>query len=148
MFITMTNVEEFDVYFKDTYTSEEYPLNSGENKMTFEVDKTITESVNSNRFEIRFEQVTLGTSQNEMATRSKLYPNPSNTDYTYLKHNSDFDNELTVSVFNMVVQNIEIPKDRVSSGELKLNTSNLNSGIYLVKLAYRAQTTTHKLIVE
>ena len=106
----MTNVEEFDVYFKDTYTSEEYPLNSGENKMTFEVDKTITESVNSNRFEIRFEQVTLGTSQNEMATRSKLYPNPSNTGYTYLKHNPDFDNELTVSVFNMVGQNIEIPK--------------------------------------
>lgn len=148
MFITMTDVDEFDVYFKDTYTDEEYPLNSGENKMTFEVDKTIAESVNSNRFEIRFERVTLGTSQNEMATRSKLYPNPSNTGYTYLKHNPDFDNELTVSVFNMVGQNIEISKDRVSSGELKLNTSSLNSGIYLVKLTYRAQTTTHKLIVE
>jgi len=34
----MTNVEEFDVYFKDTYTGEEYPLNSGKNKITFEVD--------------------------------------------------------------------------------------------------------------
>jgi hypothetical protein len=148
MFITMTNVEEFDVYFKDTYTGEEYSLNSGENKMTFEVDKTITESVNSNRFKIRFEQVTLGTSQNEMATRSKLYPNPSNTGYTYLKHNPDFDNELKVSVFNMVGQNIEIPKERMSSSELKLITSSLNSGIYLIKLTYQTQITTHKLIVE
>jgi len=148
MFITMTDVDEFDVYFKDTYTYEEYPLNSGENKMTFEVDKTIPASVNSDRFKIRFEQVTLSTSQNEMAASSQLYPNPSHTGYTYLKHNPDFDNELKVLVCNMVGQNIEIPKDRVSSSELKPNTSSLNSGIYLIKLTYQTQTTTHKLIVE
>jgi len=126
----------------------DHQLNEGENDIAFSIDSSIPASVNSDRFKIRFKRVTLGTSQNEMATRSQLYPNPSNTGYTYLKHNPDFDNELTVSVFNMVGQNIEISKDRVSSGELKLNTSSLNSGIYLVKLTYRAQTTTHKLIVE
>ncbi len=139
---------DYDIFLRDTYTEVDHQLNEGENDIAFSIDSSIPASVNSDRFKIRFEKNTLGTSQNEMAASSQLYPNPSHTGYAYLKHNPDFDNELKISVFNMVGQNIEIPKDRVSSSELKLNTSSLNSGIYLIKLTYQTQTTTHKLIVE
>jgi len=139
---------DYDVFLRDTYTEVDHQLNEGENDIAFSIDSSIPASVNSDRFKIRFKQVTLGTSQNEMTASSQLYPNPSNSGFAYLKHNPDFNNELKVSVFNILGQNIEIPKDRVSSSELKLNTSSLNSGIYLVKLTYQTQTTTHKLIVE
>lgn len=148
MNVEVEGMPDYDVFLRDTYTEVDHQLNEGENDIAFSIDSSIPASVNSDRFKIRFKQVTLGTSQNEMTASSQLYPNPSNSGFAYLKHNPDFDNELTVSVFNMVGQNIEISKDRVSSGELKLNTSSLNAGIYLVKLTYRAQTTTHKLIVE
>ncbi|AFU67220.1 secreted ice-binding cell surface protein (Por secretion system C-terminal sorting domain) [Psychroflexus torquis ATCC 700755] len=148
MNVEVENMPDYDVFLRDTYTEEDHQLNEGENDIAFSIDSSIPASVNSDRFKIRFEQITLGTSKNEMTASSQLYPNPSNSGFAYLKHNPDFNNELKVSVFNMVGQNIEIPKDRISSSELKLNTSSLNSGIYLVKLTYQTQTTTHKLIVE
>jgi hypothetical protein len=148
MNVEVEGMPDYDVFLRDTYTEVDHQLNEGENDIAFSIDSSIPASVNSDRFKIRFKQVTLGTSQNEMTASSQLYPNPSNSGFAYLKHNPDFNNELKVSVFNILGQNIEIPKDRVSSSELKLNTSSLNSGIYLVKLTYQTQTTTHKLIVE
>ncbi|AFU67224.1 secreted ice-binding cell surface protein (Por secretion system C-terminal sorting domain) [Psychroflexus torquis ATCC 700755] len=148
MNVEVEDMPDYDIFLRDTYTEVDHQLNEGENDIAFSIDSSIPASVNSDRFKIRFEQITLGTSQNEMVASSQLYPNPSNSGFAYLKHNPDFNNELKVSVFNIIGQNIEIPKDLLSSSELKLNTSSLNSGIYLVKLTYQTQTTTHKLIIE
>ena len=138
----------YDIFLRDTYTEVDHQLNESENDIAFSVDSSIPASVNSDRFKIMFEKVTLGTSQNERIANSQIYPNPSNSGFAYLSHNPDFNSELTISVFNILGQIIEIPKDRLSSSELKLNTSSLDSGIYLVKLTYQDQSTTHKLILE
>ncbi|PKG41609.1 T9SS type A sorting domain-containing protein, partial [Psychroflexus sp. MES1-P1E] len=148
MKVEVEDMPDYDIFLKDTYTEVDHQLNEGENDIAFSIDSSIPASVNSDRFKIQFEKTTLGTSQNERIASSQLYPNPSNSGYAYVKHNPDFNNELKVSVFNILGQTIEIPKDRLSSSELKLNTSSLNSGIYLVKLTYQTQTTTHKLIIE
>ena len=148
MKVEVEDMPDYDIFLKDTYTEVDHQLNEGENDIAFSIDSSIPASVNSDRFKIKFEKTTLGTSQNEMIASSQLYPNPSSSGYAYVKHNPDFNNELKVSVFNILGQTIEIPKDRLSSSELKLNTSSLNSGIYLVKLTYQTQTTTHKLIIE
>jgi hypothetical protein len=146
--VEVESMPDYVIFLKDTYTEVDHELNEGENNIAFSIDSSVPASVNSNRFKIQFEKTTLGTSENEMIASSQLYPNPSNSGYAYLKHNPDFNNELKVSVFNIIGQTIEIPKDRLPSSELKLNTSSLNSGIYLVKLTYQTQTTTHKLIIE
>jgi len=139
----------YNIFLRDTYTEVDHQLNEGENDIAFSIDSSIPASVNSDRFKIRFEKTTLGTSQNERIASSQIYPNPSNSGFAYLLHNPDFNSELKVSVFNILGQTIEIPKDRLSSSELRLlNTSSLDSGIYLVKLTHQTQSTTHKLIVE
>jgi len=91
---------------------------------------------------------TLSTPQNEMSDSIKLYPNPSRNGYVYINYNPKFGNGLKVSVFNMAGQNVKVSKYTVSPSELKLNTSSLNSGIYIIKLTYQTQISTHKLIVE
>jgi hypothetical protein len=148
MNIKVEVMPEYDIFLRDTYTEVDHQLNEGENDIAFSIDSSIPASVNSDRFKIRFEKITLGTSQNERIASSQIYPNPSNSGFAYLLHNPDFNSELKVSIFNILGQTIEIPKDRLSSSELKLNTSSLDSGIYLVKLTYQDQSTTHKLIIE
>jgi hypothetical protein len=148
MNIKVEVMPEYDIFLRDTYTEVDHQLNEGENDIAFSIDSSIPASVNSDRFKIRFEKTTLGTSENERIANSQIYPNPSNSGFAYLLHNPDFSSELKVSVFNILGQTIEISKDRLSSSELKLNTSSLDSGIYLVKLTHQDQSTTHKLIIE
>ncbi|AFU67219.1 secreted ice-binding cell surface protein (Por secretion system C-terminal sorting domain) [Psychroflexus torquis ATCC 700755] len=148
MNVEVESMSDYVIFLKDTYTEVDHQLNEGENDIAFSIDSSVPASINSDRFKIQFEKTTLGTSQNEMAGSSQIYPNPSNSGFAYLLHNPDFNSELKVSVFNILGQSIAIPKDRLSSSELKLNTSSLNSGIYLIKLTYQTQTTTHKLIIE
>jgi hypothetical protein len=149
MNIEVENMPDYDVFLRDTYTEEDHQLNEGENDIAFDIDSSIPGSVNSDRFKIMFEQDnTLGTSQDERIASTQLYPNPSNSGFVYITHNPYSNNELKVSVFNVIGQNIEIQNERISTSELKLNTSSLNTGVYLIRLTYQTQTTTHKLIIE
>ena len=139
---------DYDIFLRDTYTEVDHQLNEGENDIAFKINSSIPASINSDRFKIRFEKTTLCTSKYERISSTQLYPNPSNSGFVYITHNPYFNNELKVSVFNVIGQNIEIQNERISTSELKLNTSSLNTGVYLIRLTYQTQTTTHKLIVE
>lgn len=84
---------------------------------------------------------TLGLENIEILTFS-LYPNPTKTGSVNIKTTS---NEIVnISVFNVLGK-------QVISQELtneKLDISNLNSGVYLLKLTQKGNSTTKKLVVE
>ncbi|MBZ9650817.1 T9SS type A sorting domain-containing protein [Psychroflexus montanilacus] len=148
MLIKLTDIEGYDVFMKDNYTDEVIQLENDENKLIFSVDASIAESKASDRFEITFDPVTLSTQNNELANKIQLYPNPSSSGTVFLKHDDSFGQDFSVEVYSMVGQKVEIPTERVSNTEVKLNTTSLSTGIYLVKSAYQSQTTTQKLVIQ
>jgi hypothetical protein len=147
MSIKLSNIEAYEVFFIDNYTDEIQKLNALENKISFSVDQTIAESIASNRFEIKFEPITLSTVDEQLQNDIRLYPNPSSSGTTYVKHDANFSKDLMIDVYSLTGQKLEVPMNRISSTELKLNTANLVSGIYLIKLSHQGQTSTRKLVI-
>jgi hypothetical protein len=148
MLVKLSEIEGYDVFLKDKYTDEIVQLNNGDNKVMFTVDGSISGSKASDRFEITFEPVTLSTRENLFASQVQLYPNPSSNGMVYLKHDASFGNDINVELYSMIGQKMEIPTERVSNSEVKLNTTSLTSGIYLVKLSHQSQTATQKLVIK
>ncbi|WP_299890391.1 T9SS type A sorting domain-containing protein [uncultured Lacinutrix sp.] len=71
-----------------------------------------------------------------------IYPNPSNTGFVNIKTTSN--EAVNVTVYNILGK-------QVIAQELEnntLNVSNLNSGVYLVKLTQNGASTTKKLVIE
>ena len=76
----------------------------------------------------------------ENLTDVKFYPNPLNGNKLYI----DANQELNIEIFNILGK--RIISDEVNSNKNYLNLSNLNSGIYLIKISNNNQTITKKLI--
>lgn len=147
MMISQTNLEGYDVFFKDLYTGDSVKLNQADQKIIFTVDSSIAESVASDRFEITFEPITLSTEEGQLENEIRLYPNPSSSGTTYIKHEANLSKDLKIDVYSLTGQKLEVPLNRVSSTELKMNTANLVSGIYLIKLSHQGKTSTRKLVI-
>lgn len=83
-------------------------------------------------------------------TFAGLYPNPSNGE-TSLIVNTDKSLPINVQVYSVTGQLVAAPYTQhtieTSSNSLPLNTGNLSSGIYFVKLQYGTKNETIKLVV-
>ena len=88
-----------------------------------------------------FGAVTLGT--NDFETNNfKIYPNPTNTGYVNISSlNSEV---LNAKVFDVLGK--EVLDSRVENNQL--NVSNLNAGMYILKLSQNNATVTKKLIIQ
>jgi hypothetical protein len=150
MLVEVTDIENFKIYLKDNYTEETTELENGDNEIDFNVDSSISESVASDRFELAFEPETLNIQDNELDNNNniQLYPNPSSTGIVYLKHQNTFNGDVDVELFSMAGQKVNISSEAVSNSELKINTSSLSTGVYLVRLSNGQQSTTRKLIIQ
>ncbi|WP_019038415.1 T9SS type A sorting domain-containing protein [Psychroflexus tropicus] len=147
MSINLKNTQAYDVFFIDNYTGQIHKLDANENRISFSVNQAISESKASNRFEIMFEPVTLATEDNQLKYNIQLYPNPSTAGTTYLTHDDSLAQNLDVEVYSLTGRLMEVPIDRISTTEVKLNTASLRSGVYLVKLNHNAQMSTQKLVI-
>lgn len=149
MLVEVTDIENFKIYLKDNYTEETTELENGDNEIDFNVDSSISESVASDRFELAFEPETLNIQDNELDNNNiQLYPNPSSTGIVYLKHQNTFNGDVDIELFSMAGQKVNVSSEPVSNSELKINTSSLSTGVYLVRLSHGQQSTTRKLIIQ
>ena len=147
MIISQTKIEGYDVFFTDLYTGDRTKLNEADQEIVFTVDASIAESVASDRFEITFEPVTLSTEDGQLQNDIRLYPNPSSSGTTYIKHEASLGNDLEIEVYSLTGQKLELPLNKISSTELKMNTANLLPGIYLIKISHQGKTSTRKLVI-
>lgn len=74
----------------------------------------------------------------------EIYPNPSSHQF-YLKNSSKISQSLTVSIFNMLGQNIKTIVSDFSDERL-IDISNLESGLYIVKIESNTSSVTKRLI--
>ncbi len=84
--------------------------------------------------------VTLGTSQNEI-TGLKMYPNPVANGKLFIETTANA--ERTVTVFDVLGKQVL----NTISSENEINVSELNAGVYVVKISEEGKTATRKLVV-
>lgn len=82
----------------------------------------------------------LSTSKHESISSISMYPNPVKNDFVYFSATQDLD----VIIYDVLGKQVLI--ENVSESKDFINVSNLNKGIYLVKLNSSQGTTTKKLI--
>ncbi len=107
-----------------------------------------TTTFNSNEWNIEAQDdcTNLGTHNQTLSVtntsiiENNFYPNPLNGNKLFIDTNQD----LNIEIFNILGK--RIISDEVNSNKNYLNLSNLNSGIYLIKISNGNQTITKKLI--
>ncbi|MGO3237359.1 MAG: T9SS type A sorting domain-containing protein [Psychroflexus halocasei] len=131
--------EDLKVLLNDTYTENSIELSNDE-VYTFNVDSNIPESIATDRFYVSFENVTMGAEQPDVENIISIYPNPAND---LLKINTKDIEIEQLKLFNLQGQQLE--SLNFNSKDV-INVSNLNSGIYILKIYTDRGTSVHKFI--
>ena len=142
--IGVEQFSDYDVYLYDNYLDTEVALNNDDNYIySFTVDQSITESVASDRFEIRFDNTTLGVDDFEAAGIS-MYPNPVEDQVTLdLSQFNEQARQLSLyDVTGKLLNNYTIDNQE----NYEINMSNYASGLYIVKIETASGQWQRKLI--
>ena len=80
----------------------------------------------------------------------EFYPNPSKSGLVNLDYSSKTDEEITVSVFDITGKLVVMEIQEISNGNnnLSFNFSDLNTGIYIVKIGDKRNQNHQKLIIQ
>ncbi|MBS3739674.1 MAG: T9SS type A sorting domain-containing protein, partial [Psychroflexus sp.] len=127
----LNNLEATDVYLVDHYLGTETLLANGDT-YNFSVDANISESVNSLRFALKFDNETMGIDEQENSFFS-LYPNPAK-DIVNIQTNLPLGSQAKVEVYNMLGQLVISQTQAISHTSLHIGVNVLEAGVYLVKL--------------
>jgi hypothetical protein len=130
----MANLSNFGttaVYLVDAYLGTETLLEDGET-YSFDVDESISESVDTSRFSLKFDTETMGMEDEDKKLFS-LYPNPA-VDVVQLQSNLTLTDKVNVSVYNMLGQQMQVKAEAISNTNLRLSLGHLASGVYIVQL--------------
>ena len=133
------------VYLVDNYNDNNHPLVSGENVISFSVDQNVPGSIASDRFEIKFDNTTLGVDDFEAAGIS-MYPNPVEDKVTLdLSQFNEQARQLSLyDVTGKLINNYTIDNQE----NYEINISNYASGLYIVKIETASGQWQNKLIKE
>lgn len=87
--------------------------------------------------------ITLGMNEKGL-TKGGVFPNPASNYFSIENRNNDSE-EITYLVYNSLGQ---IQLSGTFSGQIKINTETLSSGIYFVKLSAHSESETKKLMIQ
>ena len=120
--------ENFNIVLYDQYTENETILNTED--YHFDVNPNIPESIASNRFQLNFENTTLGVNSESLSKNLKLYPNPvvDELQISGLKNSEN----TKITVFNLLGQ--KMAQFNLNQNQKSVDLNNLNTGVYLVKI--------------
>jgi len=138
-------------YLKDTYLNSYTLLNTtgtGVTTYSFTIDQNVAESMNVNRFQIEFSNVTLST-DDVIENNFTIYPNPTND---LLINITGVNSEMEFKLFNMLGQ--EIKMNSQSSISFDSNSAHINlpkslvNGTYIITITDGNNKSSHKVIIE
>ena len=145
------NVQNFgneaEIFLKDKYTDQLIALDQGMNEIEFTADASIPESVSILRFEFVFGNVTLSNEEFNFADNIQIYPNPVQ-DELNLNFSSEFQGgPVQIQVFDLLGRQMMQSNVSISDNKShKIDATNLNSGIYFVKLNHSNKNHVHRFI--
>ncbi|WP_127846594.1 T9SS type A sorting domain-containing protein [Psychroflexus aestuariivivens] len=144
------NLENYKVYLNDRYTGESLILDENSNlaQFDFNIDATIPESTDLNRFYLTFENTTLSVDDQSLAFELKIYPNPVKDDKFTIKSIKENSGEAEVKIFNLQGQNVFSETSNFESGKIQIQTEGFSSGVYFVEIKQNNRSFKEKLIVE
>ncbi|GGE38231.1 hypothetical protein GCM10010832_18110 [Psychroflexus planctonicus] len=131
--------EDFEVYIKDNYLETQTLINA-ENDYSFSIDPSITESASIFRFSLVFENVTLSNTEFDQKMYC-VYPNPTQ-DQLFI---SGIENEVGIEIYNLLGKRVF---SIIQKAEESLDISNLETGVYLLKVNDNENSFTQKIIKE
>jgi len=141
---------EMDVVLVDNYLNTETLLQDGLNDISFSVDANIPESLDLNRFSLKFDNTTLGVDDNDFADNFSLYPNPSNNGIFNIRlNNRTGDSDTKIVIHNLMGQQVyEQTFKTLPSQDLRINANTLSAGVYMVEIKQNKHSFTSKLILQ
>lgn len=138
--ISTSQSESYSVFLIDNYLDKIIEIEEAL-EYQFEVDPTIPESIDSERFALKTLPVTLNMEQKSKNNIS-VYPNPVE-DYFTVKTHEPYDN-LSIKIYNNIGQLIDHKK--IKNNSTKVNISNYQAGIYNIEITTDKFKTTKKII--
>ena len=127
----------------DTHLNETHILEAGINEITFSVDASLADSANSQRFNLEVGAVTLSV-EDFQENSIEVYPNPVANELNIRLDASMQASEL--AIYNVVGKQVMNVSLDASLGNHQVNTTQLLSGVYLVKVQTARGSFTSKLI--
>lgn len=121
--------------------------NSNETLVQFSVDSDEPQSLSDDRFEIIFTQNVLGvdTFNESLLT---VFPNPvSNGQLTLNLVNGNL-RDANIEIYNMLGQKVLSENVSTSTQQTTINTSKLNSGVYIVNATIAGNTISKRIIIK
>ena len=133
-------------YLVDNYLNIQQELTPGF-EYSYTVDGNIPQSIAADRFNLSFENTTLGVNEDNFGESFTLYPNPTNDDRFSIK-TPNLSGEVTVKLTNMLGQQVKNEILSVVGNEVNVYINGLSTGVYIVELSQDQNTFSSKLIVE
>ncbi|WP_127845929.1 beta strand repeat-containing protein [Psychroflexus aestuariivivens] len=146
------NLEEFEaaeVSLYDAYTGGNYNLtNTQVNVIAFVTDESIPESIESDRFKLKFDNITLD-QQEFNSEKFSVTPNPLTENFFRINLNESFtDSEITVELYDLQGRSV-FEKHSKAQNPIEIQVEDqLNSGVYILKVSNASKSFTQKLIVQ
>lgn len=144
----ISDFENTTAYLVDNYLDTQTLLtNSNETLVQFSVDSDEPQSLSEDRFEIIFTQNVLGvdTFNESLLT---VFPNPvSNGQLTLNLVNGNL-RDANIEIYNMLGQKVLSENVSTSTQQTTINTSKLNSGVYIVNATIAGNTISKRIIIK
>ena len=144
----ISDFENTTAYLVDNYLDTQTLLtNSNETLVQFSVDSDEPQSLSEDRFEIIFTQNVLGvdTFNESLLT---VFPNPvSNGQLTLNLVNGNL-RDANIEIYNMLGQKVLSENVSISTQQTTINTSKLNSGVYIVNATIAGNTISKRIIIK
>ena len=142
----VTGLNNATPYLFDNYLGTLTELTSGETTyISFVVDGN-DDSSDVDRFKIIFQEQVLNT--NDVSNNSfNLYPNPVKNGILYIENSNELVLANEVSIYNLIGQQVYSKTFNVNTKKSVIDVSNLENGIYTVKLSNGISNLTSKIII-
>ena len=135
------------VYLYDNYTNTETLLNNdASTAISFSVDAASPESLATDRFEIRFETSTLGSTEFDLRDIS-VYPNPSD-DILNIDLGNNTGRFESLELYDINGRLVSTRNISNQVFDVQMNVSNLSSGVYVLKVNSDTDQFSSKVIIK
>ena len=140
--------DNMNVYLVDNYSGIQSLIeNNEETQIQFSVNPDQALSVASDRFNILFEEKVLGI-DNNLASNFTMYPNPVRQGQLSVQISNLELTDGSLSLYNMLGQKVSTTDLDANALRVSIDVSNLNSGVYIIKLSANGTATSQLLIIQ